>query len=173
MSKREKITTLYSRNGIKIERIDFLDLTKYSNQVDKGIFKIDTVVTSTKKKDDTVEVIPAQKAWDEIITRESKLGFYYYQTIHHNEKKQEIKYHKTYGVDTTYEIYTFQYDNKRFTLKYPKKCGDVLINREQCNDNSIQKMKLYYDKTHNEVFEAKNQKNAIGKLFVYAFLSSL
>ena len=130
MSKREKITTLYSRNGIKIERIDFLDLTKYSNQVDKGIFKIDTVVTSTKKKDDTVEVIPAQKAWDEIITRKSKLGFYYYQTIHHNEKKQEIKYHKTYGVDATYEIYTFQYDNKRFILKYPKKCGDVLINRE-------------------------------------------
>lgn len=129
MSKREKSTILYSRNGIKIERIDFLDMTKYNNQKDRDVFITKTVNTSAKKKDINVEVIPATKAWDEVIKRESKLGFYYYETIHHSAKKQEIKYHDIHG-SATYKYFIFQYDNKRFILSYPISCGDVSINRE-------------------------------------------
>lgn len=129
MSKREKTIVLYSRNGIKINKIDFLDMTKWSNLKDSNVFVSNEVKTILKKKDKKVEVIPAQKAWDEIKTRESKLGFYYYETIHHNAKDQEIKYNDKYGV-ATFKIFKFQYDNKRFELSYPIRCGDIDINRE-------------------------------------------
>lgn len=43
-------------------------------------------------------------------------------------------------------------------ISYNNQIYDVAINRKQCNDNSIMKMKLYYDKTNNEVFEAKKSK---------------
>ncbi len=91
MSRREKSTTLYSRNGIKIERVDYLDMTKWSNQRYQDKFIVNDVNTSLKKKESKTEVIAAQKAWDEVITRESKLGFYFYETIHHDAKKQEVK----------------------------------------------------------------------------------
>ena len=129
MSKREKSTTLYSRNGIKIERVDYLDMTKLSNQIYQNKFIINDVNTSIKKKESKTEVIAAKKAWDEIITRESKLGFYYYETIHHDAKKQEVKYNDKFGF-AKFKTYTFQYDNKRFILSYPVSCGDVSINKE-------------------------------------------
>jgi hypothetical protein len=129
MSKREKSTILYSHNGIKIERIDYLDMTKWSNQRYQDKFIADDINTSIKKKESKTEVIAAQKAWDEVITRESKLGFYFYETIHHDAKKPEIKNNDRYG-SANFKIYTFQYDNKRFILSYPVSCGDVSINRE-------------------------------------------
>ena len=129
MSRREKSTVLYSRNGIKIERIDYLDLTKLSNQIYQGKFIVNTVSSSLKKKEDKIEVIAAQKAWDETITRESKLGFYYYETIHHAAKEQKIKNNDKYS-SAIFKTYIFQYDNKRFELSYPVSCGDIAINRE-------------------------------------------
>ena len=129
MSRREKLTTLYSRNGIKIERVDYLDMTKWSNQKYQDKFIVNTVTSSLKKKEDKTEVIAAQKAWDETITRESKLGFYFYETIHHDAKKQEVKNNDRYG-SAEFKNYVFQYDNKRFMLSYPVRCGDVSINKE-------------------------------------------
>jgi len=129
MSRKEKSTILYSRNGIKIERIDYLDMTKESNLKYQGKFIINDVKNSLKKKENKAEIIAAKKAWDEIITRESKLGFYYYETIHHKEKKQEVKYNNKFGF-ANFKTYTFSYDNKRFILSYPISCGDVSINRE-------------------------------------------
>ena len=129
MSRREKSTVLYSRNGIKIERIDYLDLTKWSNQIYKDKFIVNTVSSSLKKKEDKTEVIAAQKAWDETITRESKLGFYYYETIHHAAQEQKIKNNDKYS-SAVFKTYIFQYDNKRFELSYPVSCGDIAINRE-------------------------------------------
>ena len=129
MSRREKSTVLYSRNGIKIDRIDYLDLTKYSNQQYQNKFIANTITTTLKTKEDKTEVIPAQKAWDEVIKHESPLGFYFYETIHHSEKKQEIKYNNKFGT-ANFKTFIFQYDNKRFSLMYPVKCGDVSINRE-------------------------------------------
>jgi hypothetical protein len=129
MSKREKSTVLFSRNGIKIERVDYLDMTKYSNNQYKDKFITNVVTSILKSKDKKPEVIPAQKAWDEIITHTSKLGFYYYEKIHHSAKEQEIHYNNKFGT-ATYKTFTFQYDNKRFVLSYPISCGDVSINRE-------------------------------------------
>ena len=130
MSRREKSTTLYSRNGIKIERIDYLDMTKWSNQRYQNKFIVNDVRTSLKKKENKTEVIAAQKAWDEVITRESKLGFYFYETIHHDAKKPEVKNKDRYGF-ANFRTYTFQYNNKRFILSYPVSCGDVSVNREK------------------------------------------
>jgi len=129
MSKREKSTVLYSRNGIKIQRIDFIDMTKWSNQQDLNVFVANTITTCLKSKEDNVEVISGKPAWDETIKHESPLGFYYYETIHHPATKQEVKYNNKFGA-ATYRMYTFKYDNKRFELSYPIKCGDVSINRE-------------------------------------------
>ena len=119
MSAREKKVTVYSRNGIKIERIDFLDMTKRDNQENDGKFIINTVATSLKKKGESPKLIPAKKAWDETITKTSKLGFYYYLTIHHTEK-----------TSATFKTYTFQCNNKRYELSYPISCYDVNINIE-------------------------------------------
>ena len=128
MSKREKSTILYSRNGIKIERIDFLDMTKWANQQNLNVFIINNITTNIKSKENKTEVISGKPAWDEVIKHESPLGFYYYETIHHLETKQKIKYNKF--STATYRIYTFKYDNKKFELSYPVKCGDVSINKE-------------------------------------------
>ena len=129
MSAREKKITVYSRNGIKIERIDFLDMTKRENQEFDGKFIINTIATNIKKKGDNPKLIPAKKAWDEVITKTSKLGFYYYHTIHHSEEKSKIIYSntKTYA---TLKKYTFQCNNKRYELSYPISCYDVSINIE-------------------------------------------
>lgn len=59
--------------------------------------------------------------------------------------------------------------NYYLIISYNNQIYDVLINREQCNDNSIQKMKLYYDKTHNEVFEAKKSKECHLEIFFVCF----
>ena len=59
--------------------------------------------------------------------------------------------------------------NYYLIISYNNQIYDVLINREQCNDNSIQKMKLYYDKTYNEVFEAKKSKECHWEIFLVCF----
>lgn len=129
MSAREKKITIYSRNGIKIERIDFLDMTKRDNQENDGKFIINTVSTSLKKKGESPKLIPAKKAWDETITKTSKLGFYYYLTIHHTEKPAKIIYDNS-KTSATFKTYTFQCNNKRYELSYPISCYDVNINIE-------------------------------------------
>lgn len=128
MSKREKSTVLFSRNGIKIIRVDFIDMTKWSSQQNLNVFIVNTITTSIKTKEDKTEVIAGKPAWDETIKHESPLGFYYYETIHHPAIKQEVKHNK-FG-SATYKVYTFKYDNKKFELSYPIACGDVGINKE-------------------------------------------
>ena len=129
MSRKEKNTVLYSRNGIKIEKIDFLDMTKLSNQKDLNVFTQNVVTQTLKSKDDKTELIPAKKAWDEVIKRESPLGFYYYQTVHHKEENAKFIFNNKFG-GATYKKFTFKFDNKRFELTYPIKCGEVGINKE-------------------------------------------
>ena len=106
MSKREKSTVLYSRNGIKIQRIDFLDMTKWSNQQDLNIFVANTITTCLKSKEDNVEVISGKPAWDETIKHESPLGFYYYETIHHAAQEQKVKNNDKYSSAVFKHIYS-------------------------------------------------------------------
>jgi len=130
MSRKEKLTVLYSRNGIRIDKIEFIDMTKLINQKDLGILVKTTVNLNLKKKNSNkIEVIPAKKAWIETIRRESKLGFYYYQNIEHNEEPQKIINHDKYD-GATYKKLVFKFNDKRYEMIYPIKCGDISINRE-------------------------------------------
>lgn len=129
MSRKEKSTVLYSRNGIRIDKIEFIDMTKLLNHKDLGILVKTTVNLNLKKKNSKVEIIPATKAWIETIKRESKLGFYYYQTIEHKAEKQKIINHDKYD-GATYKKLVFKFDDKRYEMIYPIKCGDISINRE-------------------------------------------
>ena len=128
MSKKEKATVLYSRNGIKIEKVEFLDMTKLINHKDLGIL-VKTTIDQRLKRDSKVEVIPAKKEWKETITRTSKLGFYYYEIIEHKAEPQKIINHDKYD-GATYKKLVFKFDDKRYEMIYPIKCGDVSINKE-------------------------------------------
>ena len=116
MSRKEKATVLYSRNGIKIEKIEFLDMTKWPNMKDVGIL-IKTTVDQRLKRDSKVEIIPAKKAWKETITRTSKLGFYYYEIKEHKAEPQKILNHDKYDAATmlksfNYDVYFLGDDHK-------------------------------------------------------------
>ena len=128
MSKKEKATVLYSRNGIKIEKIEFLDMTKWPNMKDLGIL-VKTTIDQRLKRDSKVEIIPAKKAWKETITRTSKLGFYYYEIKEHKAEPQKIINHDKYDF-AKYKKLVFKFDTKRYEMMYPIKCGDVSINKE-------------------------------------------
>ena len=128
MSRKEKATVLYSRNGIKIEKVEFLDMTKWPNMKDVGVL-IKTTVDQRLKRDSKVEIIPAKKAWKETITRTSKLGFYYYEIREHKAEPQKIINHDKYDA-ATYKKLVFKFDTKRYEMIYPIKCGDVSINKE-------------------------------------------
>lgn len=128
MSKKEKATVLYSRNGIKIEKIEFLDMTKWPNMKDLGIL-VKTTIEQHLKRDNKVEIIPAKKAWKETITRTSKLGFYYYEIREHKAEPQKIINHDKYDF-AKYKKLVFKFDTKRYEMMYPIKCGDVSINKE-------------------------------------------
>ena len=126
MSKREKITVLYSRNGIRIDKTEFMDMTKYNGPI--GIL-VKTSINQCLKRKSKVEIIPATKAWTEVIKRESKLGFYYYESIEHKAEKQKIINHDKFD-SATYEKLTFVFNDKKYEMMYPIKCGDVSINKE-------------------------------------------
>lgn len=129
MSRKEKATILYSRNGIKIEKVEFIDMTKLINQKDLGILVKTTINLNLKKKNSNIEIIPATKAWVETIKRESKLGFYYYEIREHKAEPQKIINHDKYDA-ATYNKLVFKFDDKRYEMIYPIKCGDISINRE-------------------------------------------
>jgi len=128
MSRKEKGTILYSRNGIKIEKIEFLDMTKWPNTKDVG-YLVKTKIDQRLKRNSKVEIIPATKAWTETITRTSKLGFYYYEIKEHKAEKQKIINHDKYDM-ATYKKLVFKFADKRYEMVYPIKCGDVSINKE-------------------------------------------
>lgn len=129
MSRKEKTITLFSRNGIKITKVDYLDMTKWSNQDGLNMFVKNDIDSSLKRKEDKTEIIAAKKAWDETITRESKLGFYYYQIVHHDAENAKIQCNDIYS-SARFRTYVFKFDNKRFEMLYPVRCGDISINKE-------------------------------------------
>ena len=65
----------------------------------------------------------------ETITRTSKLGFYYYEIIEHKAEPQKIINHDKYDA-ATYNKLVFKFDDKRYEMIYPIKCGDISINKE-------------------------------------------
>ena len=127
MSKREKTTIIFSRNGVKIQRTDFLDMTKYSNQENVGVCCVHNVSTAVYRKNSKTEIIQGKKAWDEVIKKESPLGFYYYHIVHHAEVKQQIIPDRY--ATANYRMYTFKFGDTKYRLSYPTACGDMKIDR--------------------------------------------
>jgi len=120
MSAREKKTTLYSRNGIKIE--------KNENILKKGyIFKhgstekvIERVLIESKER-----IIRTGKR-DYEVKKESPLGFYYYKPLYYHNNKGAQEKHICASFETIY----FQLNDKSYYLEYPTKYKDVGIGIE-------------------------------------------
>ena len=112
MSRREKKTILYSRNGIKIEKTQFLDMNLITNIRNKNTVSRTTfsyVVDSSKNK-----IIKGKPAYTEKIQKESKLGFYYYKIIHHSATEDKVirdaaSFHK----------FIIRYSDVKFEISYP------------------------------------------------------
>ena len=54
---------------------------------------------------------------------------YYYEIIEHKAEPQKIINHDKYD-GATYKKLVFKFDDKRYEMIYPIKCGDVSINKE-------------------------------------------
>lgn len=123
MSRKEKKTCLYSRNGIKIERTDFIDVSKFDNQKNMGLC-VKTTFVSTPSSGKKV-LIKGSPARTEIIKKESPLGFYYYQKRNYGATEDR------YVTDSiTYVKYTVKYRTSRYEFTYPIKYNDVKISAE-------------------------------------------
>jgi len=120
MSAREKKTTLYSRNGIKIE--------KNENLLKKGyIFKhgstekvIERVLIESKER-----IIRTGKR-EYMVKKESPLGFYYYKPASYYKNYGSVEKHMCASFKTIY----FQLNDKSYYLEYPTKYKDVGIGIE-------------------------------------------
>lgn len=121
MSRKQKSTILYSRNGIKIERIDYLDMTKWSNAQYANMCFKETVENTIENKG----LVKGTPAWDEKIKHVSPLGFYYYTTIHHYEVKDQLIKENAY-----YVKYIASFGTTRYEFTYPTKYKGVSINKE-------------------------------------------
>lgn len=120
MSAREKKITLYSRNGIKIE--------KNENLLKKGYFfrhgstekVIERVLIESKER-----IIRTGKH-KYMIKKESPLGFYYYKPASYYENYSSVEKCMCASFNTIY----FQLNDKRYYLEYPTKYKDVCIGIE-------------------------------------------
>ena len=100
MSKREKITTLYSRNGIRITKTD---------NIQNGNFTFGEFTRQEKLEN----FIANNKTGNYVtVKHESPLGFYYY-----TRKFESIEYKKPKYVE--YKKYVICLYDKKYELEYP------------------------------------------------------
>ena len=121
MSRKEKTIVLYSRNGIKISRIDYLDMTKYTNIMYANKCIKDSFTSVIENK----ELIKGKPAWTEHIRHESPLGFYYYVDVYHGATSDQLIQYTAHFVK-----YIAGYGTSRYEFIYPTKFRDITINRE-------------------------------------------
>lgn len=116
MSKKEKNTILYSRNGIKIERTDYLYNTDngYQIQVDH----IESILG-------TKEVIKGEPEHTKVIKHESPLGFYYNTEVHVKATENTVIYDKA-----KFTKYTMYFGTFKIELTYPIQYREVSIDKE-------------------------------------------
>lgn len=120
MSAREKKITLYSRNGIKIERHDNLLKKGYLFHHGSTSQVIERVLIESKER-----IIRTGKR-EYMIKKESPLGFYYYKPLyHHDTKGVQEKY-----ICASFKTICFQLNDKSYYLEYPTKYKDVGIGIE-------------------------------------------
>ena len=120
MSAREKKITLYSRNGIKIERYENL-LNKfykfhegiYEKTIERVSVESSSNVVRTGKKDFKVKCI-------------SPLGFYYYRPITWSDRDKETEKR----INASFNTISVQIYDKKYYFEYPLRYKDVRIGVE-------------------------------------------
>jgi hypothetical protein len=105
MSKREKIITLYSRNGIKITKTTNMKNESYPYSFSFRTHQV--IIESNEHLSDKERYKGIEKQFT------SKLGFYYWKKIYDNYK--EVK--KSYEVNS----YTLELGSTKYELEYPTK----------------------------------------------------
>ena len=120
MSAREKKITLYSRNGIKIERHDNLLKKGYLFHHGSTSQVIERVSIESKGK-----IIRTGKR-DYSIKKESPLGFYYFTPSYYS--REEFQTEKS--ICASFKTISFQLYDKRYYFEYPTKYKDVGIGIE-------------------------------------------
>lgn len=130
MAYKERKTTLYSRNGIRIVKEDMLDTTRWSNKVRNYSFW-DNIRQQIVER--TEPIIHKRKPGDseyEYETKTSPLGFYY--TVKHYigwkrhngyVEREQVKYAK-------YRTIGIQFEKERYELEYPIAYKEISINNE-------------------------------------------
>ena len=109
---KEKKITYFSRNGVRITKTLYVDMTKESNKRDNGRAIVTMTTQVIEKGNPGVKV----KAHDEIIRKASKLGFWYNKVTHHDEQivgKEPDKKAVILGI-------SLLSDGTRYELEYPK-----------------------------------------------------
>lgn len=116
---KEKKLTYFSRNGVRITKILYVDMTKDSNKGDNGWVKVSTIAQIIEKGNPGVK----EKAHDEVIKRASELGFWYNKVIHYSDRivGQEP--------DKRALIFTLSLlkNGTRWSMEYPKSYNGVDI----------------------------------------------
>ena len=122
MSRKEKKIVLYSRNGIKIERSDYIDMSNTANQKNHKLC-VRTMHNVSLGKTETL--VKGKEGWTEVIRKESPLGFYYTQKIYHPKVDD-----KKITPSATYVKYVVRFRNSAYTFSYPISCNGTSISHE-------------------------------------------
>ena len=114
---KEKKLTYFSRNGVRIVKTLYVDMTKDSNKRENGCINVTLTTQTIEKGNPGVK----EKAHDEIIRRASKLGFWYNKIVHHGDRvigQEPDKNAVIMGI-------SLLRDGTRWTMEYPKSFNGV------------------------------------------------
>lgn len=110
---KEKKITYFSRNGVRITKTLYIDMTKEVNKRNNGRAEVFLTTQIIEKGNPGVKV----KAQDEVIQKASKLGFWYNKIIHRDGYqvigKEPDKKAVILGI-------TLLSDGTRYDFEYPK-----------------------------------------------------
>ena len=119
---KEKKLTYFSRNGVRITKTLYVDMTKESNKRANGCVRVSLTTQTIEKGNPGVK----EKAHDEVRRRVSKLGFWYNKIIHHGDQivgKEPDKIAVIMGI-------SLLRDGTRWDMEYPKSYNGVTIGIE-------------------------------------------
>ena len=119
---KEKKITYFSRNGVRITKTLYVDMTKETNKRVNGHAEVSLTSQVIEKGNPGVK----EKEYDEVIRKPSKLGFWYNKTIHHASRlvgKEPDKEAEILRV-------SLLSDGTRYDLEYPKTYNGVSLGVE-------------------------------------------
>jgi hypothetical protein len=114
---KEKKITCFSRNGVRITKTLYVDMTKDSNKRANGCIKVSMTSRVIEKGNPGVK----KEAYDEFIRKISDLGFWYNKVIHHGSQIVGQEPDKS---SLILEISLLHYGTK-WDMEYPKTYNGV------------------------------------------------